>query len=87
MAKKPKNSARSRKMKLKKLADKVRIEDVQVGLDNAGKYAYEDTGETVEDGDQAYVVIIPTAIDEDSIYFTDEAAAKQYIIDNGLDEE
>jgi len=62
------------------------IEDVQIGLDNAGKYYYEDTGEILEDGDLAYVINSETAMGDEPVYFNSEEAAKEYIKENELDE-
>lgn len=58
------------------------IEEVQIGLDTARlKLNYEDTGDLVEDGDFAYKMTKPTAIDEEVIYFREYENARDYLID------
>ena len=58
------------------------IEEVQIGLDTARlNLEYEDTGNLVEDQDFAYKISIPTAIDEDVIYFEEYENARDYLKD------
>jgi hypothetical protein len=62
-----------------KVNEKITIEFVQIGLDNAGKIKTKDTKETLEDGDTAYKV---DGIYEDPVYFKSKDAAKQEQEDN-----
>ena len=45
------------------------IQEVQIGLDNAGKYLYQDVGDKTKDGDIAYKIELPNPIDYDIFYF------------------
>lgn len=58
------------------------IEEVQIGLFTADKNLYyQDTGNIIQDGDIAYRLTIPTAIDEETIYFEDYDNALNYLRD------
>ena len=63
----------------KKYGQKFDIEEVEIGLDSAGKYEYYDTGRVLEDGDYAFRVTVETAIDEEYIYFEDRIEAEKFI--------
>jgi len=69
-------------MKKTKLISKISdIQEVQIGLDNAGKYIYADTKRLLQDGDFAYKIEIPTAIDNETVYFEDYENAVKYLRD------
>lgn len=58
----------------------IQLEEVSIGSSTVEQgFTYEDTGEPVEVDDTAYAVIIPTAYDEEKIYFENENEARKYI--------
>jgi len=65
--------------KVKIREDAPDIEEVQIGLDNAGKYEYVDAERMLADGDTAYRVMYPAAEGDVPYYFSTLEAAQAYI--------
>ena len=59
--------------------EKIKIEAVEIGLDNAGRYEYQDIKKVLHDGDRAFKIEIPTAFDYEPIYFSSEKNAVEYL--------
>jgi len=69
-------------MKKDKIISKISdIQEVQIGLNNAGKYRYEDTNNVLQDQDIAYKIEIPTVYDFDVVYFEEYENAVRYLKD------
>lgn len=64
----------------KEIIMKLKIEEVQIGLDTARKkLRYYDTNNLVTDLDLAFKISIPDIIDNEDVYFENEQEAKNFI--------
>ena len=62
------------------MKEKYPIQEVEIGLNTAQKKLYYiDTDNLIENGNFAYKIEIPTAIDYETLYFEDYKNASKYL--------